>query len=59
MIEFISNVIGILSDKQADTIIAIIGFMSAAVVAIIGLFWFCINYYVKQEKRTESRTQEN
>lgn len=38
MLEFISNVIGILSDKQADVIIATIGFMSAAIVSIIGLF---------------------
>ena len=58
MIEFISNVIGILSDKQADVIIAIIGLMSAAVVSIIGLFGSALTL-VKQEKRTKSRTQEN
>lgn len=52
MIEFISNVIGILSDKQADTIIAIIGFMSAAVVAIIGLFGSALTIMLNKRSRT-------
>lgn len=42
MMEIISNLIGVLSDKQADVIIATIGFMSAAVVTIIGLFGFTL-----------------
>lgn len=55
MIEFISNVIGILSDKQADVIIATIGFMSAAVVAIIGLFGSAIT--IMLNKRSERKVE--
>lgn len=55
MIEFISNVIGVLSDKQADIIIAVIGFMSAAVVAIIGLFGSALT--VMLNKRSERKVE--
>ena len=55
MLEFISNVIGILSDKQADVIIATIGFMSAAVVAIIGLFGSALT--IMLNKRSERKVE--
>lgn len=55
MIEFISNVIGILSDKQADVIIAIIGLMSAAVVSIIGLFGSALTLMLN--KRSERKVE--
>ena len=38
MIDCIINIISGLSDKQADVIIASIGLLSAAIVAVIGLF---------------------
>ncbi len=55
MIEFISNVIG--ADKQVDLIIAIIGFMSAAIVAIIGLFGSSLTIIMskRNEKKVELR----
>lgn len=55
MIEFISNVIGILSDKQADVIIATIGFMSAAVVATIGLLGSALT--IMLNKRSERKVE--
>lgn len=57
MIEFISNMIGVLSDKQADVIIAAIGFMSAAVVAIIGLFGSALTIMInrRSERKVELR----
>lgn len=55
MIEFIANVIGILSDKQADVIIAIIGLMSAAVVSIIGLFGSALTLMLN--KRSERKIE--
>lgn len=55
MIGNICNVIGKLSDKQADVIIAAIGFMSAAVVAIIGLFGSALT--IMLNKRNERKVE--
>lgn len=55
MIAFISNVIGVLSDKQADVIIATIGFMSAAVVTIIGLFGSTLTVII--DKRSQRKVE--
>lgn len=55
MIGFIFDIIKILSDKQADVIIATIGFMSAAVVAIIGLFGSALT--IMLNKRSERKVE--
>lgn len=57
MIKFVSDVIGILSDKQADVIIAAIGFMSAAIVAVIGLFGSALTIMLNKrgERKVELR----
>ena len=57
MREFIFNTIGILSDKQADVLIAAIGFMSAAIVAIIGMFGSVLTIMLnkKSERKVELR----
>lgn len=57
MIDFIFDTIGMLSDKQADVVIAAIGFMSAAIVAIIGLFGSAITIMLnkKSERKIELR----
>ena len=53
MKDFIFNTIGLLSDKQADVVIATIGFMSAAIVAIIGLFGSALT--IMLNKRSERK----
>ena len=55
MIGFIFDIIKILSDKQADVIIATIGFMSAAIVAIIGLFGSALT--IMLNKRSERKVE--
>ena len=51
MKEFIFNTIGLLSDKQADVVIAAIGFMSAAIVAIIGLFGSALTIMLNKQNQ--------
>ena len=57
MMEFIFNMIEVLSDKQEDAIIATIGFMSATIVAVIGLFGsaLTIMIYKRSERKVELR----
>lgn len=55
LIEFILNLVGILSEKQADVIIDAIGFMSAAIVAIIGLFGSALT--IMLNKRSERKVE--
>ena len=55
MKDFIFNTIGLLSDKQADVVIATIGFMSAAIVAIIGLFGSALT--IMLNKRSERKVE--
>ena len=55
MIGFIFDIIKILSDKQEDVIIATIGFMSAAIVAIIGLFGSALT--IMLNKRSERKVE--
>jgi hypothetical protein len=51
----IINVIGTLSDKQAAVVTACIGFASAAVVAVIGLFDFALT--IMLNKRSERKVE--
>lgn len=57
IMEFISDVIGMLSDKQADVIIAAIGFASAAIVAVFGLFGSALTIMLNKrgERKVELR----
>ncbi len=53
--EFIFNMIEVLSDKQEDAIIATIGFMSATIVAVIGLFGSALTIMIN--KRSERKVE--
>lgn len=55
MMEFIFNMIEVLSDKQEDAIIATIGFMSATIVAVIGLFGSALTIMIN--KRSERKVE--
>ncbi|CUP36708.1 hypothetical protein EAI89_22545 [Eubacterium sp. am_0171] len=55
MIDCIINIISGLSDKQADVIIASIGLLSAAIVAVIGLFGSAFTFMLN--KRSERKVE--
>lgn len=55
MIELIINVIGALSDKQADVIIAVLGLISAFIVAGLGLFGSVLTFALN--KRSERKIE--
>lgn len=59
MLEYICNMVIGLSDKQAEVIVAIIGLLSAMIVAGIGLFGSALTIMLNKKKWTKNRTQKN
>lgn len=55
MLEDVYNIINVLSDKQAEVVIAVIGFLSATVVAGIGLFGSALT--IMLNKRSERKVE--